>query len=353
MSQPNVIQVNAQIIKQLQQEATELKKQCENEDRHINLYQQERERINYIWMNQKKKIDLAKAELINKTREREDLEEQQMIEKKLYMQKIKFIMLKHLDENVEIIKKSDINLKQLEDEHRVKEKDYKYDKRSTSVMLKEQEVLQNEFLHALQKDNIKRIHELKYEYEIKEQQIRNYFRERMKEMNFNMEERRKKIIQEINEKKLKEIKVVTDEHAQAFYNMKIYYSDLNKKNLSRLKGLANNFTEQLKIQGQLKARKNKKLNEKKKIEEPLKKIDKEINENLEKEQKCKKIYLELKALRAEYKKKMQEMLDNEYKLEVYLQKIQYLKKEKDMYTTKYKEELHKVQQKAGLKVSYF
>ena len=30
----------------------------------------------------------------------------------------------------------------------------------------------------------------------------------MKEMNFNMEERRKKIIQEINEKKLKEIKVV-------------------------------------------------------------------------------------------------------------------------------------------------
>ena len=59
----------------------------------------------------------------------------------------------------------------------------------------------------------------------------------------------------------------------------------------------------------------------------------------------------MKALRAEYKKKMQEMLDNEYKLEVYLQKIQYLKKEKDMYTSKYKDELHKVQQKAGLKVS--
>lgn len=338
-------------LEALKRELTELKKNCDNEERLINFNQQERERVNYVWMNQKKKIDESKAELMNIKREKEDLEEQHKIEKKLYMQKIKYVMLKQQDENVELMKNVEISLKQLEDAHRVKEKDFKYDKRSLSRLLKEQEVLQNDFIHALQKDNIKKIHELKNEYELREIQLRCFYRERIKEINFNMEERRKKIIQDINDKKLKEIKNVTEEHAQAFNNMKNYYSDLNKKNLARLKNLAKNFWDQLKEQGVLKARKMKKLAEKKKIEEPLARYDQENKENLEKEQKCILFYAELKRLREEYQKMMKEMLDNEYKLEVVLQKINYLEKEKDEYTKKYKDQLHVVEQKAGLKVS--
>lgn len=335
----------------LKRQAMELKRQCDNEERNVNFYQQERERINYVWMNQKKKIDESKAELLNIQREKEDLEEQHKIEKKLYMQKIKYVMLKQQDENVELMKNAEISLKQLEDGHRVKEKDYKYDKRSISKLLKEQEVLQNDFIHALQKENIKKVHELKNEYELRETQLRSYFRERIKEINFNMEEKRKKIIQEINDKKLKEIKSVTEDHALAFNNMKNYYSDLNKKNLARLKNLAKNFWDQLKEQGVLKARKMKKLSEKKKIEEPLKKLNKEIIENLKKEEECIKFYSELKGLRDEYTQMMKEMLDSEYKLEVVLQKISYLEKEKEEYTKSYKHKLHIVEQKAGLKVS--
>lgn len=355
MSAPNTqptIVVTKQLLLQLKQEATKLKQECDNEERHINFYQQERTRINYIWMNQKKKIDQAKADLINVCREKEDLEEKHKIETKLYMQKIKYIMLKHQDENVDLMMKAEIELKQQEDAHRVKEKDFKYDKRSISVLLKEQEVLQNDFLHALQKDNIKNIHELKNEYELRENQLRNYYRERMKEINFNMEERRKQIIQQINENYANQIQAVTKDHEAAFNNMKIYYSDLNKKNLARLKNLAKNFWDELKEQGVLKARKMKKLGEKKKIEEPLKKIMKENEENLLKEQECIRFYDELKRLRDEYQRMMKEMLDSEYKLEVVLQKIEYLKKEKNEYTKKYKDNLHIVEQKAGLKVDF-
>ncbi len=139
----------------------ELQKTAEEEERQINYFQQERERINYIWMLQKKKIEEAQAEQINKEREKEDLEEKHKIENKLYMQRIKYQMLKQQDENVELQKEAEIALKQQEDINRHKERDFKYDFRSLSKQEKEQEVLQNDFIYALEKDQIKAIHELK------------------------------------------------------------------------------------------------------------------------------------------------------------------------------------------------
>jgi len=112
-------------------------------------------------MLQKKKIEESQAELINKEREKEDLEEKHKIEDKLYFQRIKYQMLKQQDENVEVQKDAEIALKQQEDINRHKEKDYKYDNRSLSKTEKEQEVLQNDFMFALDKDSIKALHDLK------------------------------------------------------------------------------------------------------------------------------------------------------------------------------------------------
>jgi len=86
-------------------------------------------------MLQKKKIEDSQADLVNKKRELEDLEEKHKIENKLYMQKIKFLMLKQQDENVELQKEAEIALKQMEDSHRVKERDYKYDIRTLSQIV--------------------------------------------------------------------------------------------------------------------------------------------------------------------------------------------------------------------------
>lgn len=328
----------------------ELKKSCAVEERYINFYQQERERLNYIWMLQKKKIEDTNSDFLNITREKEDLSEQHMIEKKLYMQRIKYTMLKQQDENVELIKQAEISLKQLEDMHRVKEKDFKYDKRSLSRMKKEQEVLQNDFIHALQKENIKKIHDLKNEYEQRENQLRSFYRERMKELRNNMEEKRKKQIQDINAKKLKEIKNETEEHAKFFNNMKNYYADLNKKNLTRLKTLAKDFGRELKERVRLKGKKANKMMQKKKIEEPLKKLKETIIEKTEEADICKKNNDKLHKINEEYKRLMKELLDFEYKYEVTLQKVSFLEKEKDSYMNKYKGELHSVEQKAGLRV---
>jgi hypothetical protein len=333
----------------------------QNEDRQINFYDQERQRLNYVWMIQKKKIEDKQAELLNKQKDREDLEERHKIEKKLYYQRIKYIMLQHQDENVELQKNAEIALKQFEDNHRVKEKDYKYDTRSLSKMLKEQEVLQNDFIHALQKDSIKEIHQLKIDYELKEYQIRGFYREKMKEMKNNANEKRNKIIEDITNKKEREIKRLTEEHANTFNKMKNYYSDLNNKNLNKLKGLAEDLKIAIDKQVELKSEKLKGINKKKRIEEPLKQLRIEIDEKIKEEALCKENFLLLKDQNKDYNSKfkfktiyilglIKQLLDHEYKYEVTLQKISYLEREKNNFVNKYKLSLHNVEQKSGLRV---
>ena len=258
-------------------ECRALEEELEEENRNTNFYEQERERVNYIWMTQKRKIEDLQADLLDKQKEREDLEAKNKIEAKLYYQKIKYIMLKEQDENVELQKDAQISLKQFEDMHRVKEKDFKYDVRSLSQMLKEQEVLQNDFINALQKDNVKDIHELKMDYELKECQLRGFYREKMKEMRNNATEQRNKTIEEITEKKGREIKKLTEQHASDFSKMKNYYSDLNNKNLNKLKSLADDLKRVYKQQTQLKNAKIKKLIKKIELKFLIKELLKKIN----------------------------------------------------------------------------
>lgn len=277
----------------------------ENEEKNTNLYQQERERINYEWMLLKKQIEESKAELLNRQREKEDLEEKHKIEKKLYMQRIKFLMLKQQDENVELQKDAEIALKQLEDAHRIKEKDYKYDIRSLSKMKKEQEILQSDFINALEKENVKLIHQMKNEFELKEYQLRRFYREKMKEMVNNAEEKRRKIIADITDKKTKEIKKITDEHGNIFNNMKNYYSELNKKNINALKNLAQWFSTELQNQGNLKSRKLYRYSQLNKINEPYNKL---LGENIRlkvEEEKCLENFNQLKNKNEEYGSKLQ------------------------------------------------
>ena len=233
--------------------------------------------------------------------------------------------------------------------HRVKEKDYKYDVRSLSKMKKEQEVLQNDFINALQKDNIKDIHQLKMDYELKECQIRGFYREKIKEMNNNATEKRNKTIEDITNRKARQIKKLMEQHANDFNKMKNYYGDLNNKNLNKLKSLAEELKRAIDNQNRLKASKNAKINQKRRIEEPYKKLIEENKMLLEKEKKCLENFNLLRNQNIEYNHLIKLLLDAEYKYEVMFQKVTYLDKEHNHYLDKYKSNLHRVEQESGLK----
>lgn len=70
--------------------------------------------------------------------------------------------------------------------------------------------------------------------------------------------------------------------------MKNYYSDLNNKNLNKLKSLAEDLKNVYKQQTQLKNAKNKKINQKNRTEVPYKRIIEENKRLLEKKPNAKR-----------------------------------------------------------------
>jgi hypothetical protein len=131
--------------------------------------------------------------------------------------------------------------------------------------------------------------------------------------------------------------------------MKNYYSDLNNKNLNKLKSLADDLKRAYELQKNLKNAKNIKINLKNKIEIPYKRLIEENKRLLEKEAKCKENFNLLRNQNKDYKKLIKQLLNQEYKYEVTFKKVTYLDKEHNDYVDKYKNSLHKVEQESGLK----
>lgn len=89
------------------------------------LYQDERQRVNYFWIVAKKELEDKQAEQRNKERELQDLSEKHQIEIKIYKQRCKHLLFQNLDQLTELKKEAQITLKNVEDEHRINERELK------------------------------------------------------------------------------------------------------------------------------------------------------------------------------------------------------------------------------------
>ena len=89
------------------------------------LYNDERLRVNYFWLVGKKELEDKQAELRNKNREYQDLEEKNSITIKIWRQRLKHLMFQNVDQQTQLKKDAQIKLKNSEDEHRINERELK------------------------------------------------------------------------------------------------------------------------------------------------------------------------------------------------------------------------------------
>ena len=80
--------------KNLRNEAVKLNKATKQEEQDFNEFQQQREKLNYFWIVEKKKLEDKRVELRNKARESQDLDEKHQVEIKIYKQRLKHLLLK-------------------------------------------------------------------------------------------------------------------------------------------------------------------------------------------------------------------------------------------------------------------
>jgi len=335
--------------KEDQKEANRLRESCVMEENHLQQFLMEREKIIYFWIVEKKTLTEKQADLRNKEREYQDLEERQQIELKMFQQRLKHLRYHQQDEVVELKTDAEVALKLQEDHHRVTEAEIKKDKRSLKVEKKEAEVSQDDFVRALKLEQDQRILELRQEYDRKARDMQQKYELRMKGIRDEMEKQRRKQIQKIEEAKNAQIQRVMGKNSKDFAEIKIYYNEITASNLDLIKRLKEEHSEIKKREND-----NAKMmfdleNKNKQLKEPLKKAHQDV-EDLERELQA---YEEDKKKLASVKEKIKQsdtlLHRMEFQHEVLQQQLRTTSSERDDLYSKFQNSIYDVQQKAGLK----
>lgn len=330
-------------------QAKDLRERCENEEKDFHQYLMEREKINYFWIVEKKTLTEKQADLRNKEREYQDLEERQQIELKMFQQRLKHLRYHQQDEVVELKTDSEMTLKLQEDHHRVTEAEIKKDKRALKIDMKESEVAQEDFIRMLKLEQDQKILQLRQEVDRRARDMQQKYELRMKTIRDEMEKQRKKQCAKIEDAKNARIQEVMGKNHDNFQAIKVYYGDITTSNLDLIKRLKEEHQD-IKKRENGDAKHMFDLEQKnKQLKEPLKRAHQDV-ENLEKELHA---YQEDKKKLATVKERIRQsetMLHRmEFQHEVLQQQLGRVTNERDELYSKFQHAIYDVQQKSGLK----
>lgn len=329
--------------------ANQLKLDCEREKKDHDQFLMEREKINYFWIVERKTLTEKQADLRNKTREYQDLEERQEIELKMLQQQLKHLRYHQQDEVVELKTDAELALKLQEDHHRITEAEIKKDKRALKVDMKEAEIAQVDFIRMLKKEHDHNVHELRQEFDRRARDMQQKYELRMKTIRDEMEKQRKNQIMKIEEAKNAKIQDVMMKNQKDFIEIKNYYNEIKNSNLDLIKRLKEEYqdikrreTDDAKKMADLVHRNNQ-------LKEPLKRANQDV-ERLEAEllayDEDKK---RLGAVKDKIKQHEAQMHRMEFQHEVLQQQLKTTNQEREELYSKFQYAVYDVQQKSGLK----
>ena len=337
----------------MRNEIRTLRTSIEEEDKMINQHNLDKEKLNNLWVIAKKMVDDSKAELMNKDREVKDLDENHIMTINLYKQKVKHLIFQNQDHHAEMKIELEQNLKQLEDQHRVEERELNTDNRYLKKKMREQELSNENFVFALKFDYDKNNTLERQEFEREARELKAKYDLKMGKVRQEMEELRTAKIKFLESKKDEKIKEIIAQHTQKYRDIKNYYNDITLSNLSFIKSQKNDI-QQLQAKEEKDKRNLQRIEEQyKKLADPLKQIRDEQDVLRQNEKKWREIQEQKAKLRDEITKTELMYRELEFQYEVKLQNYKYLEKEKNVLFEKYEDTMYDIHQKAGLKVSVF
>ena len=174
--------LEGQSVEELKGQIHDMKDGLRKEMEERNYFQLERDKINTFWEITKKELEEKKAELRNKDREMEEMEERHQVEIKVYKQKVKHLLYEHQNSITQLKTDLEMATKLLQDEHRNREKELKDDKRSLKLELKELELAHEDFVRNLKESHDKQITHLRSEFEQQAKELQGKYEKKMKNL---------------------------------------------------------------------------------------------------------------------------------------------------------------------------
>mmetsp|Transcript_2804 Transcript_2804/g.4002 ORF Transcript_2804/g.4002 Transcript_2804/m.4002 type:complete len:490 (+) Transcript_2804:51-1520(+) len=346
---PGLTEEDILLRKELQHQANMLSKQANKEDHDFNEFQQQRERLNYFWIVEKKKLEDKKAELRNKERELQDLEEKHQVEIKIYKQRVKHLLFEHQNEITQNKTEAEVALKLAQDDNRLGEAELKVDKRRLNLEIKEQELSHQDHLKSLKQSQDKNITELRQEFERKAQEVQKNYEEKMKVVRQRLEKQRADETRRIEEDKKAHIDLLMQEHEKAFAEIKNYYNDITHNNLDLIKSLKEETNEMRKKDLQDEKKMMEVAQENKRMSEPLKKAEQDVKRLTDERNEYQTEKEELKMTKSRLLVVEDKLRNLRWENEILAQKFGLVKKERDDLYERYRTSVFKVQQRTGFR----
>ena len=162
-------------LRDLKAQAVKLFALTKKEEHDFNEFQQQREKLNYFWAVEKKKLEDVRAELRNKNHEQEDLEEKQQLEVKTYKQRLKYLLHEHQHDVTLKKTEAEVALKMAQDDNREQNCEIKNERRGLDTALKEIELSHDQFIRGLKLEQDKKITFLRHEFERKANEVQKLY----------------------------------------------------------------------------------------------------------------------------------------------------------------------------------
>mmetsp|Transcript_8143 Transcript_8143/g.13280 ORF Transcript_8143/g.13280 Transcript_8143/m.13280 type:complete len:489 (+) Transcript_8143:69-1535(+) len=346
---PGLSEEDAALRKELQHQANTLSKQANKEDHDFNEFQQQRERLNYFWIVEKKKLEDKKADLRNKERELQDLEEKHQVEVKIYKQRVKHLLFEHQNEITQNKTEGEVALKLAQDDHRAAEAELRVDKRALKLEVKEQELGHGDHLKALKQAHDRNIALLRQEFERKAFEVQRASEERTKAARQRLERARAEEARRLEERKRQHVDLLMAEHEKAFAEIKNYYNDITHNNLDLIKSLKEETNEMRKKDLADEKRMLEVAQENKRMSEPLKKAEQDVQRLTQELEEYTKEKEELKATKGKVLVLEDRLRALRWEHELLGQKAGMVAKERQELYDRYRGAVFQVQQRTGFK----
>ena len=314
-----------------------------------NYFQLERDKINAFWEITKREIESVKAALRNKDREKAEMTERHQVEMKVYKQKIRHILYEHKVHIANMKMEAERALKNKQEEHRLKEEEVRTDRQDIKRVHREQEYMYRDLMTRTREEESRQITEQLRDFERSMKELHLKYERKIKTLREDMETRRKEDIAAIERRKEDHIDELRSLHAQAFREIRDYYTDITSSNIETIKTLKEEVYSRKKTEA---------ANEKTMFE--IAQTNKRLTDPLTKAQKQKKsLEAELAHYerdRAALKTSKQELRQLEQRMKALLwehevlgQRFQKLEQDRDLNFAQYNEMLQEIQQKSVFK----
>ncbi|BDA46585.1 Dynein regulatory complex subunit 4 [Coccomyxa sp. Obi] len=225
----------------LQIQNLQAEKKAEEETR--NRMQLERDKIQSFWDITRKELDNCRAELRNKDREIEDLQDRHQVEIKVYKQRVKHLMYEHQNSIAVLKADAELRTKQAAEEAAGREQHLLADQRSLQQRLREMEVAHAEGLRLAQLEHSKQESKMRLEVESTAKQLAEKYEARTRANTEEADARRRTEVAEVEERGNAHVQDLMQQHTKAFADMRAYYNGITSSNLDLIKSLKDEAVE--------------------------------------------------------------------------------------------------------------